>query len=189
MGRDDDERCLRHWTREHGAAVSSMLARREYNREDVAELTADVFWLAYRNIEVLKYASDVDVRHWLLRTTYYLLRNHLRRAISRRKLLERLAREPLPLAESPEQAYEHQEAELGVGARDERVRRMLEGMREDYRLVLVMDALGHSDADIARALGVSLNAASKRLMRARTAGRTAFAELIDGGESPDGSDA
>lgn len=177
----DVDDTLAEWAVAHGNAVRSLVARYEYSRDDADDIVSDVFQLAYRNMDSLSQASEVEVRSWLLRTARNLVANHVRRSMSRRRLLDRLAREPLPVAISPDEEYALGENQIIASTRSQRVRFVLAGLREDYRLVLIMDALGDSDATIAKALGVSPNAARKRLMRARIAFRSAFVDAVDRG--------
>ena len=54
------------------------------------------------------------------------------------------------------------------------LRSVLASLRPDYRTALVMAALGQHGTEIAVALGISDNAARKRLMRARAAFREEY---------------
>jgi RNA polymerase sigma factor (sigma-70 family) len=176
--RGTEDRWIRLWVDTHGAAVRALVCRYEYDPRDVDELVADVFCVAYRNIEKLKLATDDALRCWLLSTARHVVQNHVRRAMSRRRLTERLARMPLPDANAADVDYADREAELRAQRRDAAVRHILDGMRDDERLVLVMDALGGTGPAIGHALGVSPNAARKRLMRARVAFRAAFDQRL-----------
>jgi DNA-directed RNA polymerase specialized sigma24 family protein len=66
------------------------------------------------------------------------------------------------------------DAEVAAQALSNRVREILDQLRPDYQEVLLMDARGIHGPAIGEALGISANAARKRLMRARAALRAAF---------------
>jgi RNA polymerase sigma factor (sigma-70 family) len=146
---------------------------------EAEEVVADVFHLAYRNLSQLGVATDQQVKSWLLRTASYLMANQMRRAMTRRRLVERLAREPLTLVATPAEEFETADDNADAAHQSERVMHVLSSLRDDYRQALVMHALGERGADIGDLLGVSENAARKRLMRARIAFRDAYSSLAD----------
>ena len=151
--------------------VRSVIERHEKNRMEVDEISADVFALAHDHMSELAQASPGQVRSWLLRTARFLTANRVRRSIARRRLEERLRREPLPLAAAPDDELATCDDEVAARQQSERICSVLDGLRADFRQALVMAALGHSGAEIAEALGISPNAGRKRLMRACNAFR------------------
>ncbi len=174
--RDDrvEEDAFRALVRNYAWSVRSVIGRYEKDRMEVDEITADVFALAHDHLTDLAQASEGQVRSWLLRTARFLTSNEVRRAMSRRRLYERLRREPLPLATSPDDELAAVDEEAAAGQESARVRWVLAGLRPDYRTALVMAAFGQHGVEIAAALGVSENAARKRLMRARAAFRESY---------------
>ena len=103
----------------------------------------------------------------------------MRRSLTRRRLLERLAREPLALAPSPEDEFSTLDEAASAAEQTAVLIRAFEGLSPDYRRVLVLDALGERGPAIGDELGVSAGAARKRLMRARIELRDIFASLAD----------
>lgn len=174
MGRTDhhvDEDAFRALVRTYAWPVRSVIERHEKNRMEIEEISADVFALAHHHMADLAQVSEGQVRSWLLRTARYMTSNKVRHAMSRRRLYERLLREPLEMAASPDDEFASLDDAAAVRAESARVHSVLAELRPDYRMVLVMAALGDRGTEIAVALGISDNAARKRLMRARAAFR------------------
>ncbi|MBU3689650.1 MAG: hypothetical protein B7C54_00245 [Acidimicrobiales bacterium mtb01] len=179
MADDNDEReaALRALISVHGRMVRVVLSRSERNRDDVDDLWSDVFLLAFRRLDELIGLSDGRQRGWFIRTSLYLVANHGRRNISWRRMLDRLATEPLELQLTAEDEIEQagQEDEQRAVLRE--VERALQLLRDVDRRVLILDALGHDGPAIGRELGISAGAARKRLMVARLAFRRQFVAL------------
>ena len=139
---------------EHLGAVSRYLARR-VDRDDVDDLAADVFAVAWRKRATVRPGEELP---WLYRIAGYLVANHRRRLAARASFMGLLSvPDSAPSAESLVVA----DAELArawgaLGARE----------REVLALV-VIDDLSVSDA--ATTLGITANAVSIRLHRAKKA--------------------
>lgn len=176
---DDREQTLRALISAHGRTVRSVLARSESSRDDVDELWADVFLLAFRRLDQLSELSDGQQRGWLIRSASYLAANHGRRRTSWRTTLDRLAREPLEEQSSPEEALQETEQRVEDANTSRAVSVTLQRLRAADRQVLVLDALGHDGPSIGRQLGISSGAARKRLMVARVAFRQQFGAPAD----------
>jgi RNA polymerase sigma-70 factor (ECF subfamily) len=144
---------------EHRGAVSRYLARR-VARDDVDDLAADVFAVAWRKRGAVQPGEELP---WLYRIAGYLVANHRRRLAARASLMGLLSvPDSAPSAESLVTAdAELARAWAALSARD----------REVLALV-VIDDLSVSDAAVT--LGVSANAVSIRLHRAKKA----LAELL-----------
>lgn len=177
---DDREQVLRALMNAHGRTVRAVLARSERSRDDVDELWADVFLLAYRRLAELSELSDGQQRGWLLRTANYLVANHGRRRASWRRMLDRLAREPIQGQPLPDETVHQAEERLEGDNTSWAVAATLLRLRPVDRQVLVLDALGHDGPSIGRQLGISAGAARKRLMVARIAFRQQFAAPANG---------
>jgi len=176
---DDREQVLRALIGAHGQTVRAVLARSERSREDVDELWADVFLVAFRRVDELSELSEGEQRGWLIRTASYLAANHGRRRSSWRRMLDRLAREPLEQQSSPEEAVQRAEQRVEDDNTSRAVRATLNRLRAADRRVLVLDALGHDGPSIGGQLGISAGAARKRLMVARIAFRQQFGAPAD----------
>ena len=156
---------------EHLPAVSRYLARR-VARDDVDDLAADVFAIAWRKREQVAPGEELP---WLYRIAAYQVANHRRRLAARASVLGLLAApDSAPSAESLVTAdAELARAWAAIGPRD----------REVLALV-VLDDLSVSQAAVA--LGISANAVSIRLHRAKKALAAALAPALapEGAESP-----
>lgn len=149
---------------EHLGAVSRYLARR-VDRNDVDDLAADVFAVAWRKRDSVQPGEELP---WLYRIASYLVANHRRRLAARASLLGLLTvPDSAPSAESLVTAdAELARAWAALAARD----------REVLALV-VLDDLAVSDAAVT--LGISANAVSIRLHRAKKALADVLAQNSD----------
>ncbi len=164
---DETAALIRSLIGAHGRTVESFLGSLEHDAEARKELWAEVFFTAYQHIDQLMDVTPDQARRWLLQTARNHNANTARKAMNRRRIIERLtADEPRP-APSAEEAY------FDDCAADEQeliaLRRAWELLSDSHRKVLLLDAEGHDGTAIARSLGVSPAAARTRLMRARRA--------------------
>lgn len=139
---------------QHLPAVSRYLARR-VDRADVDDLAADVFAIAWRKRSSVAEGEELA---WLYRIASYQVANHRRRLAARASVMGLLSvPDSAPSAESLVTAdAELARAWASIAPRD----------REVLALV-VFDDLPVSDAAVA--LGISANAVSIRLHRAKKA--------------------
>lgn len=159
------------------AAVERLLRLLEFNHEDVKDLTADVFVLAFTRKEQLLELSPTAQRAWLLKVARNLLMNHGRRRATQRRTIERLSTEPLlesELANDPFYGFSELEDHLNKSAT---IQLALKLIGVDHSKILLLEAVGNSGVQIAQALGISHSAARKRLMNARSAFRNAYQSL------------
>lgn len=139
---------------EHLGAVSRYLARR-VARDDVDDLAADVFAVAWRKRATVQPGEELP---WLYRIAGYLVANHRRRLAARASVLGLLSvPDSAPSAESLVTA----DAELA------RAWNALSAREREVLALVVLDDLSVGDAAVA--LGVSANAVSIRLHRAKKA--------------------
>ncbi len=137
---------------EHRGAVSRCLARR-VARDDVDDLAADVFAVAWRKRGTVQPGEELP---WLYRIAGYLVANHRRRLAARASVLGLLSvPDSAPSAESLVTA----DAELA------RAWAALSPRDREVLALVVIDDLSVSDAAVT--LGVSANAVSIRLHRAK----------------------
>lgn len=150
---------------QHLPAVSRYLARR-VDRNDVDDLAADVFAIAWRKRGSVTPGEELP---WLYRIAAYQVANHRRRQAARASVLGLLSvPDSAPSAESLVMAdAELARAWAAIAPRD----------REVLALV-VLDDLAVSDAAVA--LGITANALSIRLHRAKKALTAALAETDSG---------
>ncbi len=140
--------------RRHLPAVSAYLARR-VDRADVEDLAADVFAIAWRKRDAVAEGEELP---WLYRIASYQVANHRRRLAVRANALALFA---APDAAPAADAAFDGDPELA------RAWRSLTGSQREVLALVVLDGLPVSEAAIA--LGVSANAASIRLHRAKRA--------------------
>lgn len=139
--------------REHQPAVARFMARR-VESSDIDNLTADVFAIAWRKRSAVTEGEELP---WLYRIAGFVVSNHRRKRLSALAVLSRLGpSDPAPSAESIALAdTELSEAWRQLSIRD----------REIIALT-ALDGLGVAEA--AGSIGISANAASIRLHRAKT---------------------
>ena len=181
----NDDDALREMARLHGRAMTSVIRVSERDPGEVEELVADVLILAAQRLDDLRDLTDLQLHAWLVRTARYLCANHVRRASTRRRFVERLAREPMPVVPEPADVFETSELAEEADRQARRVFSALERMAPDYRQVLVLDALGETGTSIGATMGISPGAARKRLARARARFREVFATVYENEDARD----
>jgi len=140
--------------RQHLSAVSAYLARR-VEREAVEDLAADVFAVAWRKRASVTPGEELP---WLYRIASYQVANHRRRhAVRANALALFTAPDAAPAADA---AFEG-DPQLA------RAWRNLTGPQREVLALVVLDGLAVAEAAVA--LGVTPNAASIRLHRAKRA--------------------
>ncbi len=153
--------------RRHLPDVSAYLARR-VDRADVEDLAADVFAIAWRKRDAVAPGEELP---WLYRIASYQVANHRRRLAVRASALALFtAPDAAPAADA---AFEG-DPELA------RAWRGLTGAQREILALVVIDDLAVADAAIV--LGITPNAASIRLHRAKKA---LAAALTQAGRHPD----
>ena len=174
----DRERLLRGLMDSHGGAVRVIVARHEHDQTEAEEVWSDVFQLAYERIQDVANLPESQQRSWLLRTARFLTANRGRRNATRRRTLDQLRHQPLSMVPSAEDVFvsfvESDEAQKT----SELVREALLGLRFEHRQILILHALGNNGPSIARQLGITHDAARKRLMMARAEFRRMHPEPV-----------
>lgn len=153
--------------RRHLPAVSAYLARRVL-RADVEDLAADVFAIAWRRRASVAPGEELP---WLYRIASYQVANHRRRVAVRANALALFA---VPDAAPAADAAFESDPEVA------RAWRSLPGGQREILALVVLDGL--PVAEVAVALGISPNAASIRLHRAKKALAGALSASADIGE-------
>ena len=147
--------------------------------EDAEDLVQETYFKAYRHYS--SFQPGTNLKAWLFR----ILRNAL---VSRRR---QEARHPAPAPyDTIEEAPEPGAAERGPGrdADAEQIRRVvsgeieaaLRGLSEDARTVILLDAEGLTESEVAAALGCAVGTVKSRLNRARAALRERLADYAPG---------
>lgn len=140
--------------RRHLHAVSSYLARR-VDRDDVEDLAADVFAIAWRKRASVAAGEELP---WLYRIASYQVSNHRRRIAMRRSLLSVLT---TPDSAPAADALLEGDPELAAAWRT------LSARHREVLALVVLEEMPVAEAAIA--LEVSANAVSVRLHRAKKA--------------------
>lgn len=139
--------------REHQPAVARFMARR-VDRSEIDDLAADVFAIAWRKRDAVTAGEELP---WLYRIAGFVVSNHRRKRMSTLAVLARLGpTDPAPSAESIALA----DSELSLAWRQLSIRD-----REIIALT-ALDGLGVAEAG--HTIGISANAASIRLHRAKS---------------------
>jgi RNA polymerase sigma-70 factor, ECF subfamily len=150
-------------------AVSAYLARR-VERDAVEDLAADTFAIAWRKRAAVTAGEELP---WLYRIASYQVANHRRRVAARASTVAILA--------APDSAPSTEDIVLG----DLALARAWEDLRSRDREVLALAVLEDIPvASIAVALGITPNAVSVRLHRAKKA----LAAALDNARAKDSAD-
>lgn len=138
----------------HYIAPISRFVSRRVESMDVDDIVADVFSIAWRKHH---HVTDGEELPWLYRIASNLIANHRRKSARTVRLMAQLVvRDPAPSAESIAVA------DLSLAAAWER-------LNPRYREVLALTAIdGLTITEVAIVLGVTPNAVSVRLNRARS---------------------
>jgi RNA polymerase sigma-70 factor (ECF subfamily) len=157
--------------RRHLPAISAYLARR-VAREDVEDLAADVFAIAWRKRASVTPGEELP---WLYRIASYQVANHRRRNAMRRSLLGVLA--------TPDSAPA---ADMLLGTDPELAAawRTLSARHREVLALVVLEEVPVAEAAIA--LEVSANAVSIRLHRAKKALADALATTREAAQRSSG---
>lgn len=140
------------FVREHERMVRALAFSWVRNASAADDVTQEAFLRAYRSIATLRDLSKV--KPWLYTLTRNAAMDWLRR--EKRHRVEELNVDVAAPAERP------------GDDRAERVARIVDGLREDYRqLVLLRFVDGLSYGEIAEALGMSIGAVGEKLHRVR----------------------
>lgn len=160
-----DEARLRALYKEWGSFILAYAMRRTAARSDAEEILADTFATAWRRLSSVPEGNAA--LPWLYAVAGRVLANHRRSDRRRVRLLDRLRAQELAGGRAP--------ASLSSTIA-ERLELAFDGLREEDQEVLRLAAWEElRPAEIAEVLGISANAASVRLHRARRALREAFA--------------
>jgi RNA polymerase sigma-70 factor (ECF subfamily) len=144
----------------HHDPILRYLARRSDCREDVADLVAETFLIAWRRADDVP-AGD-QALPWLYGVARRVLANHRRGEIRRYRLADKLREDLSSTTQHDATGLEHSSAQLGRGAKA--FRQLSDSDRE---LLSLATWEGLDTTQLAMALGCSKNAASVRLHRAR----------------------
>lgn len=168
---------FRRLVNDHGRYLDSYLYVLERDSSVREELWADVIYLAHCHLDELQPLVEGQLRAWLRNTARNLVANHSRKASTRRRTLQRLARQPVEAALSAEELLFRSVDEVENNLRNRQMEAALEQLSAAHQEVLVLHALGLSGPEIARNLGIGRGAARSRLMRARAAFVKAYKTL------------
>lgn len=148
---------------EHATAVHRYFVRRA-PREDVEDLTAEVFATAWKRRD--RIPADF-VLPWLYRTASYVLSNHRRKPTL--TLISDYTRD--------DRRHGHSADPADLVVEDQQVRSALARLSERDRMILMLHAWEGLDGEgLARALGVSRGGAAAALSRARSRLREAWTD-------------
>jgi RNA polymerase sigma-70 factor (ECF subfamily) len=176
--RAGDDDAYEKLVRDHTARMLSVARRYLGNEDDARDAVQDAFASAFKAIDT--FHGDSRISTWLHRITVNAALMKLR---ARARRPERAIDDLLPEfgpgghhAEPPSTWSESASAEAEREEARELVRRSIAELPEAYRTVLILrDIEGWENDELARHLGISVNAAKLRVHRARQALRT----LID----------
>ena len=168
----------------HGKVVFAVISSREINRQDAEDLWAEVFDLAFRHHKKLMAASPAGQQGWLVQTAKYVVANHSRRSITRRRTIAKFSADPIltrPFVEdaSLTSINSLNDAELRVVFNE-----ALQALTPDQRQLLTWDALGENSSVIGQQLGLNASTVRSRLAVAREALKAEVARRLPQGDAP-----
>ena len=168
----------------HGKIVFAVISAREVNRQDAEDLWAEVFDLAFRHHKKLMAASPAGQQGWLVQTAKYVVANHSRRSITRRRTIAKFSADPIltrPFVEdaSLTSINSLNDAELRVVFNE-----ALQALTPDQRQLLTWDALGENSSVIGQQLGLNASTVRSRLAVAREALKAEVARRLPQGDAP-----
>jgi RNA polymerase sigma-70 factor (ECF subfamily) len=160
LSNEDVERLYR----EHARAVLAFLVRRVLLPEVAVDLMAETFALAYRDRRRCRASDDTERVAWVCGIARHCLSGYVRRGAAERRALNRLGVERRALHDFE---YDRIEELAGLHALAEEVRDTFEGLDDGQREALRLRVVEERPyADVARALGVTEEAARARVSRA-----------------------
>ena len=168
----------------HGKIVFAVISTREINRQDAEDLWAEVFDLAFRHHKKLMAASPEGQQGWLVQTAKYVVANHSRRSITRRRTISKISADPIltrPFVEdaSLTSINSLNDAELRVVFNE-----ALQALTPDQRQLLAWDALGENSSVIGQKLDLNASTVRSRLAVAREALKAEVARRLPQGDAP-----
>ena len=168
----------------HGKVVFAVISSREINRQDAEDLWAEVFDLAFRHHKKLMAASPAGQQGWLVQTAKYVVANHSRRSITRRRTIAKFSADPIltrPFVEdaSLTSINSFNDAELRVVFNE-----ALQALTPDQRQLLAWDALGENSSVIGQKLDLNASTVRSRLAVAREALKAEVARRLPQGDAP-----
>ncbi len=184
----DDPGATDQLVERYGDRVYRLAFRITGLREDAEEVAQDARWTAARRIDTFRGASAFG--SWMYRITANAAYQKLR--ARRRRGPEIALDEALPPLDAEGRTLtpiEDWSSRVGEHAVQEEMRQVLtdaiDALPPDYRTVLVLhDAEGVSNPDIAAALGLSLPAVTSRVHRSRLLVRQRLAEYFASARMP-----
>ena len=168
----------------HGKIVFAVISAREVNRQDAEDLWAEVFDLAFRHHKKLMAVSPEGQQGWLVQTAKYVVANHSRRSITRRRTIAKFSADPIltrPFVEdaSLTSINSLNDAELRVVFNT-----ALQALTPDQRQLLAWDALGENSSVIGQKLDLNASTVRSRLASARAALKFEVERLMPSDNSP-----
>ena len=175
---------LRGLIEDHGKLVYAVISAREFNRQDVEDIWAEVFDQAFRHNKKLVGVSREAQQGWLVQTAKYLVANHSRRSITRRRKIAKISADPVltrPFVDDPtlnilnslDEAEMRQIFEQAMAA-----------LSTEHRQLLASDALGENSTVIGQKIGINASTVRSRLAVAREALKAEVARRLPQGEAP-----
>lgn len=159
--------------REHYPAVWRFLLHLGVRKSDVADVTHNVFLIAYRKLSTFEHRSSV--RTWLCGIAFRVGRGFLKSSAVRLEVSDNEVRVEASSTEGSLETSRHN-GELALAER------LLEALPPEQREVFVLHELQQmTGTEIAELMGTSLGTVRSRLRRARDSFRKQLAELGQNG--------
>jgi RNA polymerase sigma factor (sigma-70 family) len=175
---------IRGLIEDHGKIVFAVISAREANRQDAEDLWAEVFDLAFRHHKKLMGVSPEGQQGWLVQTAKFLVANHSRRSITRRRTIAKISTDPILNRSDIDDP-----SLTSINAmNDARVRLLFQeamaALPPEQRQLLAWDALGENSSVIGQRLGINASTVRSRLASARAALKSEVERLMPSDNSP-----
>lgn len=165
--RQGDEAAFGELVRRYQRAISNVIYLTLGDRQEVEDLTQEVFIRAYRSLA--RFDENATIYSWLYRIAVNLCIDEIRRRKIRKTLsLDLMSESALERERKSKESHFSSTAELFKAEKRDVILKALEKLSPAYRAALVLREYENmAYEDIAESLGVTVQAVKSRIFRAR----------------------
>ena len=165
--RQGDEAAFEELVRRYQRAVSNVVYLTLGDRQEVQDLTQEVFIRAYKSLS--RFDENATLYSWLYRIAVNLCIDEIRRRKIRKTLsLDLMSESALERERKSKESHFSSSAELFKAEKRDVILKALEKLSPAYRAALVLREYENmAYEDIAESLGITVQAVKSRIFRAR----------------------
>ena len=165
--RQGDETAFEELVRRYQRAVSNVVYLTLGDRQEVQDLTQEVFIRAYKSLS--RFDENATLYSWLYRIAVNLCIDEIRRRKIRKTLsLDLMSESALERERKSKESHFSSSAELFKAEKRDVILKALEKLSPAYRAALVLREYENmAYEDIAESLGITVQAVKSRIFRAR----------------------